>query len=64
MSFLGFCIENYAEYIHLPSNEVYNLFAREGLLDLLREDYEDLHGMGVEYMVHFCDEYLQGGVRS
>lgn len=61
LSFLGFCIENYADYIKRPSNEVYGLFAREGLLDLLCEDYDDLHGMGMEYMVQFCDEYLQGG---
>lgn len=51
LSFLSFCIEHYADYIRRPSNEVYNLFAKEGLLDLLREDYDDLHGMGMEYMV-------------
>lgn len=64
LSFLSFCIEHYADYIRRPSNEVYNLFAKEGLLDLLREDYDDLHGMGMEYMVQFCDDYLQGGVRT
>ena len=58
VSFVSFCIENYAEYINRPSNEVYSLFKREGLLEMLRQDYSDLHGMGMEYMVQFCDNYL------
>ena len=60
LSFISFCIENVADHIHMPSNEVYQLFQSSGLLKLLQEDYDDLHGMGTEYMVHFCEEYLQG----
>lgn len=60
LSFIGFCVENYADAIHRPSNEVYRLFRQEGLLDLLRSDYEDLSGMSAQYMIHFCDEYLNG----
>ena len=60
LSFLSFCIEHYADYVHRPSNEVFDLFRDEGLLDLLKEDYDDLHGMGMEYMVHFCEDYLKG----
>ena len=62
LSFIAFCIENYADHVKKPSDEVYRLFKREGLLQLLRDDYADLHGMGAEYMVHFCDEYLKGTV--
>ena len=62
ISFVSFCVENYADYIDQPSNEVYALFKKEGLLDMLREDYGDLHGMGMEYMVRFCDDYLKGVV--
>ena len=40
-------------------DEVYVLFQREGLLQLLRDDYDDLHGMSMEYMMQFCDEYLE-----
>lgn len=25
------------------------------------ENYADLHGMGVEYMIDFCRKYLDGG---
>lgn len=62
ISFVAFCIENYADYIKKPSNEVYGQFRDEGLLAMLRDDYEDLHGMGMEYMVQFCDDYLKGSV--
>ncbi len=62
LSFKAFCIENYAQHIGKPSNEVYDLFAREQLLDLLNSDYEDLSGMGFEYLMQFFDEYLNGGV--
>ena len=53
-----FCIENYADKKNRESCQVYRQFKDEGLLDLLRSDYEDLHGMGMEYMVSFCEDYL------
>ena len=59
LSFIALCVEHYADYVGKPGNEVYALFRSSGLLDLLREDYDDLHGMGLEYMVQFCDEYLK-----
>ena len=34
------------------------LFARSGLLDMLKTDYDDLHGMGMEALMQFFDEYL------
>lgn len=61
LSFKAFCIEHYAERIGKPSNEVYALFAKEKLLDLLESDYEDLHGMGEEFLMNFFSEYLDGG---
>lgn len=60
LSFKAFCVEYYSGYIGRPSNEVYTLFKKEGLLDLLDSDYADLHGMGMEYLMHFFDEYLGG----
>ena len=61
LSFKAFCIEYYSQHINKPSNEVYLLFKREGLLFLLDEEYEDLHGMGMEYLMAFIDDYLKGG---
>lgn len=60
LSFKSFCIEYYSQHIGWPSNEVYVLFKKEGLLNLLDSDYEDLHGMGMEYLMQFFDEYLGG----
>lgn len=34
---------------------------RRGVISLLDSDYEDLHGMGMEAMVQFIDDYLKGG---
>ncbi len=58
ISFISFCVEYYAEHIHKPSNEVYELFKKEKLIELLENDYEDLHGMGMEYLMQLFDEYL------
>lgn len=58
LSFITFCVEYYAEHIHKPSDEVYALFKKEKLLDLLQRDYDDLHGMSMEYLMQMFDEYL------
>lgn len=60
LSFKTFCIEFYSNHIRKPSNEVYQIFKKEGILDLLEEDYEDLHGMSMEYLMQFFDDYLKG----
>lgn len=63
LSFRTFCIELYAEHIHKNSTEVYSLFEESGLLKLLETDYEDLHGMSMEYLMQFFDDYLGGDKR-
>lgn len=63
LSFQTFCIEFYSHHIQKPSNEVYKLFVKEGVLELLVKDYEDLHGMGMEYLMQFIDEYLGNAER-
>ena len=37
---------------------MYELFKQEKVLDLLENDYDDLHGMGMEYIIQLIDEYL------
>lgn len=58
LSFKTFCIEHYSHHIQKTSTEVYQIFEQEGVLQLLDEEYEDLHGMGMEYLMQFIDEYL------
>lgn len=60
LSFTAFCIEYYADHINQTSEKVYDLFKKQGLLQLIKEDYEDLHGMSMEYLMQFFDEYLGG----
>ncbi len=62
LSFKTFCIELYAEHTKKDSSEIYALFQSSGLLDLLESDYEDLHGMSMEYLMQFFDTFL-GGVK-
>ncbi|MCL2282665.1 MAG: DUF3791 domain-containing protein [Fibromonadales bacterium] len=52
-SFKLFCIEKYADKKAIPSNDVYKLFERSGILQMLDEDYEILHGHGFDYVL--CD---------
>lgn len=59
LSFKTFCIEFYARHIDKPGPEVYELFRRSGLLEMLAADYEDLHGMGMEALMQFFDTYLE-----
>ncbi|MDD6338258.1 MAG: DUF3791 domain-containing protein [Lentisphaeria bacterium] len=58
LSFQTFCIEFYSRHIHRPGPEVFRLFRESGLLNMLKRDYEDLHGMGMEALMQFFDEYL------
>ncbi len=60
LSFKAFCIEYYATHIGETSEKVYVLFKNTGLLEMLDTDYDDLHGMGMECLMQFCDEYLGG----
>ncbi|MDR2143418.1 MAG: DUF3791 domain-containing protein [Treponema sp.] len=46
-------MELYAEHKIISSPEVYRLFNKTGLLELLKNDYEDLHGMSFEYLNQF-----------
>jgi hypothetical protein len=59
-SFKTFCIELYAEHKSIDGTDVYLLFKESGLLLMLDTDYEDLHGMSMEYLMQFFDEYLGG----
>lgn len=60
LSFQTFCIELYAEHKSMTSPEVYALFQKTGLFDMLTTDYEDLHGMSFEYLMQLFDEYPEG----
>lgn len=57
-TFKAFCVEFYANHVDKTGPEVYAEFEKSGLLKELDEDYEDLHGMGMEALMQLFDEYL------
>ena len=56
LSFKTYCIENYAEYKNISSSPVFEKFLNSKLLQHLKTDYEDLHGMGKEYLMDYASE--------
>ncbi|MBQ1267078.1 MAG: DUF3791 domain-containing protein [Proteobacteria bacterium] len=58
LSFITFCVEYYAKHINKTSDEVYQYFKQEKVLEFLINDYDDLHGMGMEYLMQMIDEFL------
>ena len=61
LSFKTFCIELYADSKSMPSNEVYSLFEKNGILQMLDEDYDVLHGYGFEYIIRDIDDIVANG---
>ncbi len=57
-TFKTFCVEFYANHVDKTGPEVYAEFEKSGLLKELDEDYEDLHGMGMEALMQLFDQYL------
>ena len=58
LSFKAYCIENYAEYKNLSSSAVFEKFMKSKLLNHLKTDYEDLHGMGKEFLMQYFDRWF------
>ena len=58
LSFKTYCIENYAEYKKMSSSKVFDKFVQSRLLNHLSTDYEDLHGMGKEFLMDYFDQWL------
>jgi hypothetical protein len=56
--FKTYCIENYAEYKNVSSSSVFEKFLKSKLLQNLKTDYEDLHGMGKEYLMDYFDKWF------
>jgi hypothetical protein len=58
LSFKTFCIELYADRKAMPSNKVYTLFEGKGILKMLDEDYDILHGHGFDYVLHDIEQII------
>ena len=58
--FVVLCVENYSYQKQISPGETYSLLKTSGVLDLLYNDYEDLHGMSSEYLNQFIEVSLKG----
>ena len=61
LSFKTFCIEKYADRKSIPSNEVYTLFEKNGIIKMLDTDYDILHGHGFDYVLGDIEQILERG---
>lgn len=52
--FIIMCVEEYAAYIDKSSRETYSEMKDKGVIDELKNDYEDLHGFSTVYL----NEYI------
>jgi hypothetical protein len=61
LSFKLFCIEKFADHRAIPGNRVFALFEQNGILKMLDDDYEVLHGHGFDYVLNDIEQILQRG---
>ena len=56
--FLVMTIEQYAESINSQSSDVYKRMKEKDLIKLIKDDYEDLHGMSTVYLNDYIGALL------
>ena len=45
----------------MTGNKVYALFEKNGILNMLDEDYDILHGHGFDYVLHDIEQIIEKG---
>jgi len=59
LSFKTFCIELYADKKSITGSEAFEMFEKKGILDMLDEDYDILHGHGFDYVLHDIEKIIE-----
>ncbi len=59
--FIVMCVEQYASSVNQSSRTIYNELNKAGIIDELKDDYEDMHGMSTYSLNEYIDKRLQGG---
>ena len=62
--FIIFTVEQYAKHINKNSSTTYALLKEYGILDELKDDYEDLHGFSVEYLNYYFDGIIRNNKKE
>ncbi|MCQ2798210.1 MAG: DUF3791 domain-containing protein [Bacilli bacterium] len=53
------CIENYASYASISSGEAYKEMKEKGVLEQLKNGYEDLHGFSFAYLNDYISSLMK-----
>lgn len=57
--FVNMCIEQYASKTKTDNTIIYKQMKENNIIKELEDDYEDLHGMSVEYLNYYIEERLK-----
>lgn len=60
--FIVMCVEQYASSVNQSSRTIYNELNKAGIIDELKDDYEDMHGMSTYSINEYISRRLSGGV--
>lgn len=60
--FIVMCVEQYASSVNQSSGTIYNELDKAGIIDELKDDYEDMHGMSTYSINEYISRRLSGGV--
>lgn len=59
--FIIMCVEQYASSVNKGSGFVYNQLNKAGIINELKDDYEDMHGMSTYSINEYINKRLSGG---
>ena len=59
--FIVMCVEQYSSSINENSRFVYSKLDDAGIIDELKDDYEDMHGMSIYSINEYISKRLSGG---
>lgn len=59
--FIVMCVEQYAATVNQDSSSTYNELNKAGIINELKDDYEDMHGMSIYSLNEYIDKRLSGG---
>ena len=59
--FLVMCVEQYASKVNKSSRSIYIVLDNAGIIDELKNDYEDMHGLSTYSILEYINKRLLGG---
>jgi transcriptional regulator with XRE-family HTH domain len=59
--FIVMCIEQYASSVNQSSGTIYSKLDKAGIINELKNDYEDMHGMSTYSINEYINKRLLGG---